>query len=83
MSEPPPRRKFKPGLAVLLALVLSIAILPLGLISVYQTLKVLEERRSLSETALLEQTQQAASASREVIGSAVSAAPTSPAPWSN
>ncbi|RKT28186.1 two-component sensor histidine kinase [Roseovarius halotolerans] len=74
MSEPPPRRKFKPGLAVLLALVLSIAILPLGLISVYQTLKVLEERRSLSETALLEQTQQAASASREVIGSAVSAA---------
>ncbi|WP_292291131.1 sensor histidine kinase [Marivita sp.] len=74
MSEPPPRRMLKPGLAVLLVLVLSIAILPLGLISVYQTLKVLEERRSLSETALLEQTQQAASASREVIGSAVSAA---------
>ncbi len=73
MSETP-RRALKPGLAVQLVLVLSIAILPLGLISVYQTLKVLEERRALSETALLEQTQQAVAASREVIGSAVSSA---------
>ncbi len=76
MSQRPavPRRTFKPGLAARLVIVLSIAMLPLGLISVYQTYKVLEERRFLSKTALLEQTQQAVSDSREVIRSALSTA---------
>lgn len=69
-----PRRAFKPKLAIRLVLVLSIAILPLGLISVYQTLKVLEEHRSLSETALLEQTQRTISESREIVQSALSSA---------
>ena len=76
MSEKPAARHrgLKPGLAFRLAIVLSLAMLPLGLISVFQTLKVLEERRTLSETALLEQTQQAVSETREVIRSAVSSA---------
>ena len=72
----PPRRKIRPGLAAQLVLVLSIAILPLGLISVYQTNKVLEERRELSKAALLERTQQAVSESREVIRSAMGSAET-------
>ena len=78
MSEKPAARHrgLKPGLAFRLAIVLSLAMLPLGLISVFQTLKVLEERRTLSETALLEQTQQAVSETREVIRSAVSSART-------
>ena len=78
MSEKPAARHrgFKPGLAFRLAIVLSLAMLPLGLISVFQTMKVLEERRTLSETALLEQTQQAVSETREVIRSAVSTART-------
>lgn len=65
-----------PNLALRLALGLSIALLPLGLVSAYQTYKVLEERQALSETALLEQTQQAVAASRDVIQSAVSTAET-------
>ncbi|SEK87208.1 Two-component sensor histidine kinase, contains HisKA and HATPase domains [Roseovarius azorensis] len=70
------RRILKPNLALRLGLALSIAILPLGLISVYQTYKVLEERQILSETALLEQTQQAVAESRDMIRSAVSTAET-------
>ncbi|KZY34732.1 histidine kinase [Roseovarius sp. HI0049] len=78
MSEKPAarHRRLRPGLAFRLAIVLSLAMLPLGLISVFQTLKVLEERRALSETALLEQTQQAVSETLEVIRSAVSSART-------
>jgi two-component sensor histidine kinase len=72
----PPRRILRPGLAAQLVLVLSIAILPLGLISVYQTNNVLQERQSLSEAALLARTQEAASESREVIRSAIGAART-------
>ncbi|GAW35152.1 putative sensor histidine kinase pdtaS [Roseovarius sp. A-2] len=71
-----PRRALKPRLATRLILVLSIAILPLGLISVYQTNKVLQERQSLSESALLQRTQQAVGESREVIRSAISSAKT-------
>ena len=61
-----------PNLALQLGIGLSLAILPLGFVSVYQTYKVLEERQALSETALLEQTQQAVSESRDIIQSAPS-----------
>lgn len=64
------------NLALQLGIGLSLAILPLGLVSVYQTHKVLEERQTLSGTALLEQTQQAVAESRDVIQSAVSTAET-------
>ncbi|MBD12886.1 histidine kinase dimerization/phosphoacceptor domain -containing protein [uncultured Roseovarius sp.] len=65
-----------PNLALQLGIGLSLAILPLGFVSVYQTYKVLEERQALSETALLEQTQQAVSESRDIIQSALSTAET-------
>ncbi|WP_322890487.1 MULTISPECIES: sensor histidine kinase [unclassified Yoonia] len=58
---------FRPKLALRLGLALSLAILPLGLISVFQTYEVLQERQDLSETALLAQTQQAFSESRDMI----------------
>ena len=70
------RRALQPKLAARLVMVLSIAIMPLGLISVYQTHRVLKERQSLSETALLERTQQAVSDARELIQSAMSTAET-------
>lgn len=57
-------------LALQLIVVLSVAILPLGLISIYQTSKVLEETRALSEIALLDRTRRAASEERELIQSA-------------
>lgn len=78
MSErpTPAPRSSRLGLAVMLALVLSVAILPLGLISVYQTYNVLDERRALSGLALLEKTQQAAAGGREIIGAAISSAET-------
>lgn len=66
----------RPGLALQLAFVLSLAILPLGLISVYQTQKVIEERQSLSGSALLDKTQQAVSVARNVINTATSSAET-------
>ncbi len=72
----PRLRRFRPGLAIMLVIVLSVAILPLGLISVYQTYKVLDDRRTLSGLALLEKTQQAASGGREIIGAAISSAET-------
>ncbi|WP_272009439.1 sensor histidine kinase [Roseovarius sp. ZX-A-9] len=61
-------------LVVQLIAILSIAILPLGLISVYQTSNVLRESRSLSATALLQRTQSMTSAERELIQSAIGAA---------
>lgn len=70
------RGLWTPNLALQLGLGLSLAILPLGLVSVYQTYKVLEERQSLSETALLERTQQAVAESRDMIQSALSTAET-------
>ncbi|WP_111735339.1 sensor histidine kinase [Roseovarius amoyensis] len=79
MSDRPPpraRRPSKPGLALRLVFVLTIAILPLGLISVYQTHKVLQERQSLSEVALLQRTQTAVQKSREVIRSIIATAET-------
>ena len=80
MSASPPERprprSMQPRLGMQIVLVLSIAILPLGLISVYQTYSVLQDRQSLSTAALLEKTQEAVSDSREVIRSAVSSAET-------
>ncbi len=61
-------------LVVQLIAILSIAMLPLGLISVYQTSNVLRETRSLSATALLQRTQSMTSAERELIQSAIGAA---------
>ncbi|QIE47326.1 histidine kinase [Pseudohalocynthiibacter aestuariivivens] len=61
-------------LVVQLIVILSIAILPLGLISVYQTSNVLRETRSLSATALLQKTQSITAAERELIQSAIGAA---------
>lgn len=63
---------FRPKLALRLGLALSLAILPLGLISVFQTYEVLKEREVLSGTALLAQTQQAFSDSRDVIHATLS-----------
>ena len=60
-------------LALQLIAVLSVAVLPLGLISIYQTSKVLEESRALSEIALLDRTRRAASEERELIQSAFGA----------
>lgn len=71
-----PRRIARPGLAMRLIFVLSIAMLPLGLISVYQTQKVIEERRSLSGASLLKETQLAVAASRDIFGAAAEAAET-------
>jgi two-component sensor histidine kinase len=70
------RGLWTPNLALQLGIGLSLAILPLGFVSVYQTHKVLEERQALSGTALLEQTQQAVSESRDIIQSALSTAET-------
>ncbi|RFP91049.1 HAMP domain-containing protein [Rhodobacteraceae bacterium 63075] len=71
-----PRRGLHLGLAPRLMIVLSMAMLPLALVSVYQTQRVLEERQSLSEQALLGRTQTAVSESREVIRSAIASADT-------
>lgn len=75
-AEPTRRRPLQPRLGVQLALVLSIAILPLGLISVFQTYSVLKEREALSTTALLDATQLAVAPSRQQIRSAIGAAET-------
>lgn len=62
------------GLAVRLIIVLSLAILPLGSISVFQTWKTLREANALSATALLALTQRAAAKERELIQLAFGAA---------
>ncbi|MEI4194228.1 histidine kinase dimerization/phosphoacceptor domain -containing protein [Roseovarius sp. E0-M6] len=76
MTKPSPSSPRSPrlGLALKLGLVLSLALLPLGLISVYQTSSVMAERRAASEAALLERTQRSVASSRELIRSAISAA---------
>lgn len=66
----------RPGIALRLAFILSLAILPLGLISVLQTSRVMEERQSLSAAALLEETQQAVSVALDMIRAAENTAET-------
>lgn len=67
------RLQARSRLAIQLVAVLSVAILPLGLISIYQTSKVLDEARALSEIALLDRTRRAAAEERELIQSAFGA----------
>lgn len=73
-GPPPPRRRFMRSLTSQLIAVLTVALLPLGLISLYQTSEVLEETRALSETALLGQTERAAERERTLIEGAFGAA---------
>lgn len=61
-------------LVIQLVAILSIAVLPLGLISVFQTSAVLKESRALSEVALLQKTSEIISGERELIQSAIGAA---------
>ncbi len=68
------RAPSKSGLALRLLFILTIAILPLGLISVYQTAQVIEESRELSEAALLDRTQKAAGREQQLVQSAFGAA---------
>lgn len=59
MTQPRPLRRSSPNvsrLTIRLIAVLSLAILPLGLISMYQTWRLLEEGQNLSKTGLLERT---------------------------
>ncbi|NVO28837.1 sensor histidine kinase [Donghicola sp. C2-DW-16] len=62
------------GLALRLIGVMTLAILPLALISFYQTAQVMKESDNLSETVLLDRTERAASRERELIQSALGAA---------
>ncbi|MCT4578735.1 sensor histidine kinase [Donghicola sp.] len=62
------------GLALRLIGVMTLAILPLALISFYQTAQVMEESDNLSETVLLDRTERAASRERELIQQAIGAA---------
>lgn len=54
-------------LTVRLIIVLSLAILPLGLVSTYQSWQMLEESRELSKTGLLDRTHRAAERERALI----------------
>ncbi|TCP43059.1 sensor histidine kinase [Rhodovulum marinum] len=67
-------RRWTHGLAIWLIGALTIAMLPLGLISVYQTSQVLNESRRLSGVALMDRTQRAAARTQALIQSAFGAA---------
>ena len=57
-----------------LVVLLTLALLPLGLISVYQTRAVVDEAERLNQAALLAETESAAAAERELIREALGAA---------
>lgn len=57
-----------------ITLLMSVALLPLGMISVYQTRVVVAEAQALSKSALLSETLEAAAQEREVIQKALGAA---------
>ncbi|ARE40206.1 hypothetical protein RGUI_2065 [Rhodovulum sp. P5] len=67
-------RRVTNSLAIWLVGALTVAMLPLGLISVYQTSKVLHESERLSGVALMDRTQQAAAGTQALIQSAFGAA---------
>ncbi|MEX5728222.1 two-component sensor histidine kinase [Rhodovulum iodosum] len=69
-------RRVTKSLAVWLIGALTVAMLPLGLISVYQTSKVLHESQRLSGVALMDRTQRAAARTQALIQSAFGAAKT-------
>ncbi|MFC7705284.1 sensor histidine kinase [Plastorhodobacter daqingensis] len=72
---PKPRwPRFASGLGFRLAVLLSVALLPLGIISVAQTLRVLADARQTSETALIGLTADAVAGQRALIEGALGAA---------
>ena len=62
------------SLSVRLVLLLTLALLPLGLLSLYQTNKVLDEAETLSRTSLMSKTVAASHAERELFQKALGAA---------
>lgn len=62
------------SLGARIAFLMSLAMLPLGLISIYQTSVVVDEAQDLSKAALLSETVAAASGERELIQQALGAA---------
>lgn len=62
------------GLTGQLVVLITLALLPLGLISVYQTRAVVSEAERLNQAALLAETESAAAAERELIREALGAA---------
>lgn len=67
-------RRWTNGLAIWLIGALTMAMLPLGLISVYQTSQVLQDARRVSGDALLDRTQRAAARTQALIQNAFGAA---------
>jgi len=67
-------RRWTNSLAIWLIGALSVAMLPIGMISVYQTSKVLHEAQRLSGVALMDRTQRAAARTQALIQSAFGAA---------
>lgn len=65
---------WRPSLAVQLVALLSLALLPLGLIALTQTYAVAREAEALAARAILVNTQDAASAEREILANAMGAA---------
>lgn len=66
--------RFAGGLGFRLAMLLSVALLPLGVISVAQTLRVLSDARQTSETALIGLTADAVAGQRALIEGALGSA---------
>lgn len=64
---PQPGRDIFRRLSVRLVALLSLALLPIGLISIYQTQRVISESENLRQAALLLETNNAASSEREII----------------
>ncbi len=62
------------GLGAMLGGLLSVAMLPIGLISIFQTYRAMDEARSLSESALLGRTAEAAAVQRQMIQNAFAVA---------
>lgn len=62
------------SLSVRLVLLLTLALLPLGLLSLYQTKKVLDEAEAMSRTSLMSKTVAASHAERELFQKALGAA---------
>lgn len=71
MTSRPKGRRLPPlkisGLTLRLVFVLSLAVLPLGLVSVYQYRQILHESQALSEASLMDRTRQAGARARALI----------------
>ncbi|PWE33492.1 histidine kinase [Maritimibacter sp. 55A14] len=75
-TEPSGLRALWASLPARLIVILTLALLPIGLISVYQTWEVQREARALSGAALMDRTESAAAQEREMIQTAFGAAET-------